>query len=131
MDYEKKYKDALEQLKGLIEGTREDKCAIMEEDIIGIFPELAESDDERIIKALVEVVSDYPELDLVDKYGVDLDKILKWLEKQGEPKPKWTEEDEENFRDIIGAIHTVAYQTTEDEESRIDWIKSLKQRIIK
>lgn len=42
---------------------------------------------------------------------------------------KWTEEDEENFRDIISAIHAVAYQTAEDEEARIEWIKSLKQRL--
>ena len=42
---------------------------------------------------------------------------------------KWSEEDEENFRDIISAIHSVAYQTTEDEVSRIDWLKSLKKRM--
>jgi signal peptidase I len=48
---------------------------------------------------------------------------------QGEQKPEWTEEDEENFRDIMGAIHSVAYQTTEDEEARIEWLKSIKKRI--
>ena len=64
-------------------------------------------------------------------YGTNLKDCLAWLEKQGEKKLVWSEEDEENFTDIICAIHTVAYQTTEDEEARINWIKSIKQRIEK
>ena len=50
----KRFDEALEQIKGLIEGTKEDKCAIKEEDNLGIFPELKESEDERIRKELIE-----------------------------------------------------------------------------
>ena len=42
---------------------------------------------------------------------------------------KWTEEDDDNLRDMLGAIHSVAQQTTEDEEARVNWLKSLKQRM--
>lgn len=81
----KRFDEVLEQLKGLIEGTREDKCAIVEEDIIGIFPELKESEDERIRKAIItffESEDDNTTYALVPKKD-----ILAWLEKQGEQKP--------------------------------------------
>lgn len=80
MDYEKKYKEALERLKGLIEGTREDKCAIVGEDIIDIFPELAESEEERIRKDFCKDIWTYIPNEKAHKY-------IAWLEKQGE-KPK-------------------------------------------
>lgn len=50
-------------------------------------------------------------------------------EPSDEQKTAWSEEDEENFRDIVGAIHAVAYQTTEDEESRLEWLYDIKQRM--
>ena len=53
----------------------------------------------------------------------ELDKLTR------EDKPKWTEEDEENLRDIISAIQFIPYQTAEAEEERTDWLKSLKQRM--
>lgn len=57
-------------------------------------------------------------------------KVINWLKSlMPQPKQKWSEEDEENFRDIIGAIHRVAYQTSEDEEARVNWLKSLKDRV--
>lgn len=61
MDYKEKYEQSLERLKGLIEVTREDKCAIMEEDIIDIFPELKELEDERIRQELIFYLGDMTE----------------------------------------------------------------------
>ena len=78
----KRYDETLEQLKGLIEGTREDKCAIVEEDIINIFPELQESEDEIIRKSIIEFFEsqdDNTTYSLVPKKD-----ILAWLEKQGQ-----------------------------------------------
>lgn len=83
--YEKKYKEALERLKGLIEGTREDRCAIVEEDIIDIFPELKESEDDRIRKEIIYFLSRN-----TFQFGEDIDKYkswITWLEKQGEKSP--------------------------------------------
>ena len=83
-NYEQKYKKALERAKGLIEGTREDKCDILEEDIINIFPELAENKDEKIRKGIIEYLeqSQFGE----EHYQID-DNIVRgyidWLEKQG------------------------------------------------
>ena len=51
-----------------------------------IFPELAESEDERIRKALIFYLGDMPE-DTELRNGVTNRDVFAWLEKQGE-KPK-------------------------------------------
>ena len=51
-----------------------------------IFPELKESEDEKIRKALLEMVHDTTEHELWIGYGVHKEDALAWLEKQGEHK---------------------------------------------
>lgn len=86
MDYKNKYKDALERARKLYEqGT-------ITESLNYVFPELKESEDERIRKTLIEnfkwFCGDYPE---TTKWGKDGDLLVKdiitWLEKQGEQNP--------------------------------------------
>lgn len=88
MDYEEKYNAALERAKKL-----QETCDSTT--IVGwceyIFPELAESEDERIRKELIEQVAYIiPNDDEVDSEGDALstyqkriDKYRAWLEKQG------------------------------------------------
>ena len=75
----KRYDEVIPQLKGLLDGIHEEKCDIMEEDIIKIFHELKEGEDEKIRKWLIryfkEVCDNVSEK---EKKGV-----LAWLEKQG------------------------------------------------
>lgn len=83
MDYEKKYKEALERARQFSEHPlQEDSDSIVEY----IFPELAESKDERIRKALIHLVNSNKELSFgIDNYdGIKWSDILAWLEKQGE-----------------------------------------------
>ena len=76
MDYEKKYKEALERAKKLYEqGT-------ITETLSYIFPELKESEDERIRKALLELVHDTTGDELCVDYNVHKEDALAWLEKQ-------------------------------------------------
>lgn len=82
----RRYDETLEQLKGLIEGTREDKHAIMEEDIIDIFYELKESEDEKIRKALYYLVKSKEENGYMVINNVSTGSILAWLEKQSEQR---------------------------------------------
>ena len=49
-----------------------------------IFPELKESEDERIRKALIEMVHDTTCDELWVDYNVHKEEALEWLEKQGE-----------------------------------------------
>ena len=67
MNYEQKYKEALERAKGF----RTDECKDVAE---YIFPELKESEDERIRKEIYQfVIEQRPEKEWIA-----------WLEKQGE-----------------------------------------------
>lgn len=82
MDYKEKYNAALRRAKKLYgEGT-------ITECLGWVFPELAESDSERIRKAIksgIRHLETQLGYDAVD--GVDILDIYSWLEKQGEKKP--------------------------------------------
>lgn len=78
MNYEQKYKDALKRAKKLYEqGT-------ITESLGYVFPELQE--DERIRKALIEMIHDTTGDECEDCYHVSKENVLSWLEKQGEKK---------------------------------------------
>ena len=96
--YKEKYEQALAKLRGLIDGIREEKCEIVEDDIIDIFPELAESNDEKIRKELKHYLEVKRCITQSDEEYVKCNTFLAWLEKQGEQKPVeqqmyWTEEE--------------------------------------
>ena len=79
-DYEKKYKQALENAKRLYEqGT-------ITESLAYIFPELRGDEDERIRKCLIGFFEDWHE-NRSHCWGIAVTDILAWLEKQGEQKP--------------------------------------------
>lgn len=85
MDYEKAYKEALERAREIIKdyekrGLKE-QLFYAKEDLEGIFPELQESEDEKIRKGIIRCVKgNMPDNDFRKKY-------LAWLEKQGEQNP--------------------------------------------
>ena len=82
----KRYDESLEQLKGLIESTEEGKYAIVKEDIIEIFPELQESEDEKTRKEIIDFLQE-----TIDNVGEspniwtmnNAKKWIAWLEKLG------------------------------------------------
>lgn len=81
--YENKYKEALERAKAMI------KVAANQDEAIGfantIFPELKESEDEKVEKAIFGMVYD-SDNELWSSYGVSKSDVLAWLEKQGKQK---------------------------------------------
>ena len=84
MDYEKKYKDAQGRAKAAI------KVAEYPEEVRKvaetIFPELRESEDEKIRKTLIGYFTRKNEYRDVDELweGLEIPDILAWLEKQKE-----------------------------------------------
>lgn len=85
-DYEKKYKDALAKAREIHRNEAEKRF-----DMEWLFPELKESEDEKIRKALVRFHKSTIDIDGIK--GAD---ILAWLEKQGESSDQihyWTEEE--------------------------------------
>ena len=82
--YEKKYKEIVGLIKKAYLYAQTDSTkAVLEE----IFPELKESEDEKVRKALAEMVHDTTGDELLVDYNVHKEEALAWLEKQGEHKP--------------------------------------------
>ena len=124
MNYEKAYKDALERAKifkgHLLEIDEKDYA----DEIEYIFPELVESKDERIRNVIRGWIYTRP-TSFFDN-GISKEEILAWLEKQGE-KPKWSEEDSLMIDSIIDTMKWLEGKGATN--MKIDWLKSLKQRM--
>lgn len=84
MDYERKYKEALDWMQSLYDGLH----GATKEEAEHYFPELKESEDERIRKGLIKAVSRIFEGHKLFDTDVTREEALAWLEKQGEPKDK-------------------------------------------
>ena len=110
VDYKEKYEQAMERARQFFEKPYlEDSAGIVGH----IFPELKESEDERIRKEIRNFIFNYPE------YLIERDSWLTWLEKQGktspiisnpsnigkvEQKPTWSEEDQEIWEEISNLL---------------------------
>ena len=84
MDYEKKYNEALAWMRELYPGLH----GATKEDAEHYFPELAESEDERIRKVIYKLMLGMREEIFTSQDEiVTKEKVLVWLEKQKEQKP--------------------------------------------
>ena len=115
----KAYDEALLIAKSKIKNNKDH--VLYENDVIEIFPELKESEDEKIKKDLIQWINEFPDTIWRGHYKKD---VIDWLEKQGEQKPAWGEEDEKMVKDIIAAIDSLYYH------GMVNWLKSLKERIV-
>ena len=98
-----------------------------------LIPELKESEDEKIIDAIKHGLKclGWEHVD-----GIKIADMIAWLEKQGEQKPDWSEEDKKMFVNVIDSI-TIADCCCDDMyvdakkayKEELDWLKSLKDRI--
>lgn len=125
MDYEKAYKEALERARDLHDNHplgQPQTWTTCEK----IFPELRESEDERIRKEIIQSIKD-------NMCVIHKDKCLSWLEKQGE-QHSWSEEDEYQINTILHGLdlkrELYKKEGNQVEEKRYktqyDWLKSLK-----
>lgn len=90
MDYEKKYNEALERAKELLLGNEHSNT--IRSYFEHIFHELAESEDERIRKAIVLGIKRCADAGsifgtVINNEGVNYHDVLEWLEKQKELMP--------------------------------------------
>lgn len=93
MDYEKKYKNALNWIESIYPSMSSEQQMEAE----GVFPELAESEDERIRKALIENFSHiaFSEWGAIEAMRVS--DIVAWLEKQGDTDKASYDDAEKNI----------------------------------
>ena len=94
-DYKKKYKEALDNFKKIKAANKDNKELV---DFIEYkYPELKESEDERIRKEIIQSIQD-------NMCVIHKDKCIAWLEKQGGQKPAWSEEDEKIIKELSNII---------------------------
>lgn len=81
----KRYDEAIKIAKSKIENNKDH--VLYEDDVIEMFPELRESEDEEIRKAMIDFFkSERQEGITVLHYGVNIERMIAWLEKKGEQK---------------------------------------------
>jgi len=85
-DYEEKYKRTLEKARKELQACGSLDCDAARQ-IFRFFPELAESEDEKIKKLLIEAVIQVLQDQYCSNRGISKEKVVAWLEKQGEQKP--------------------------------------------
>lgn len=144
--------------KAVINGSRLWECGeITRENYEYIFPELKESDDERIRKHLISLFEKFVTLGVANECEtseIKIDNILSWLEKQNElvemnptefdtrlqalidtkqNKPVWSEEDEKMLDIILNDINYAQKNFSDSKlipySRKINWLKSLKDRV--
>ena len=104
MDYEKKYNEAMNDMRVIYPNLKGDAKLAVEH----AFPELRESEDERIRKALVWHLK--ADVDFVSN-GVTKAECIAYLEKQKEQKPaEWSEEDEKIISNIRHLLFGLAFE---------------------
>lgn len=117
IDYKEKYEQAMERARQFIEKPYlEDSAGIVRH----IFPELAESEDEKMVK-FIQIQLFNIKKTITENYELDakLTKAIDWLEKQGktspilsnsldtgkvEQKTAWSEEDQEIWEEISNLL---------------------------
>lgn len=142
MDYKEKFEDFLDKMKGLLDNAeKQGHIIIRVEDLENTFPELRESEDEKIRKEIISFIQDHfdeinfqvsGDYDNRDKEDIALQEWCKeaiaWLEKQGN-KPAWSEEDEVRLQTCIDCLQAKSLMGKVDTVMT-NWLKSLKERVI-
>lgn len=87
MDYKKKFEDFLDKMQGLLDSAKKQGHIIVRvEDIENTFPELKESEDERIRKAILNYFTKCWGNCKDDVCGIHVEDVIAWLERQCEQK---------------------------------------------
>ena len=123
------YKEKYESLIGAIKVLRDTNPSDpgIQNWVNDYVPELAESEDEKIRKAIIEglraMKSNFHTIS-----SIKIDDAISWLEKQSEQKPVWGEEDEQYLLVCRNAL--AKYQTTDKWDADIiyNWFKNKLQK---
>lgn len=126
----KAYDEAIERARNLYNS--EETSAEVEIACENIFPELIESEDERI-KRLLHSIASKMSFHLHDIFTDEEFQWFDawanaWLEKQGEQKPAWSEEDEKMLNNIDITLFEEKSIPNVKYWKFMNWLKSLKER---
>ena len=126
--------EKLEEAKRLYKTANADQKYVLER----LFPELKESEDEKIRKELLDFCKNRAEYYPNDPKYKNISAWIAWLEKKGEQKlTEWSEIDKANLEDSIYFVKEFRRSNLCDNESRlqnsrtcIEWLASLKDRVL-
>ena len=120
MNYEEKYKEIVEQIKKAYLYAQTDSTkAVLEE----ILPELAESEDEKMRKALISILkSDFEKDTTINDISVG--DIITWLEKQGDKcLVNFDEAEQEKYDFVSGQFIECRKSFNEFKEDNSYWLE--------
>jgi len=122
MDYKEKYEMALEGIQEILSSGEDSiKMSRLQLRLQGIFPELAESEDEGIRKAIIAIISNY-----VDSSNTFKPQMLAWLEKarRSDKSPQFTFDDVLALQCAMGTVKKV-----QEDKELYEQLQSLHDRI--
>ena len=127
MDYEKLYREALERARRLEENSN---GMILKKWLWNVFPELAESEDERIRKWIIDdIIYNMNNEPLNNsEYKKKAEKAIAWLEKQGEKQPIWTDNDRTMAFTLLRDVDQMTHISNEGKNERFEWLNSLEDK---
>jgi len=128
MDYKEKYEQALERAREIIKDYEnrglKDILFYAKEDFEAIFPELKESEDEKIIK---ELITHCRNTRCVTEEGAErIAKWIAWLEKQEgceHIKKEWTTSDAATLKELIDFLENGTAKLQHDLTRYANWLK--------
>lgn len=130
----KAYDEAIGKLQGLINNAnKQGHIIIRVEDIENTFPELKESEDERIRKVLAGFFKSYKEQGTCGSEtfnGIPTENILAWLEKQGK-KSVWTDNDRIMAFTLLRDVEQMTHLSNKGKNERLEWLNTLEDRLKK
>lgn len=137
----KSFEGFLDRMQGLLdEAKKQGRIIVRVEDLENAFPELRESEGERVRKWLIRDIKQSLDDNVYNDENIDSAKeALAWLEKQDqasdqkevrkiEQKPAWSEDDEHYYGIIQYILNNECVGKT-DKENAFNWFKSLKDRV--
>ena len=128
MDYEKKYKEALEWARKVIQG----KVGFVLDEVLEKFPELKERDNERIRKEIINHFKEIANRNEQSWITLDIPCILAWLEKRGEQKYTQRDIDDaylKGIADVKREVKKIDEQTEKIKKEIAEFIFNSKEYI--
>ena len=132
MDYKEKAKAYDELLAKAKQIYNKENDVLIIHTIEELFPELAESEDEKIRKALIDGFTVIKESKNCGKtfsnHNIPVTDILAWLEKQGKKLSIWTDSDRIMAFTLLRDVDQMTYISDEGKNERLQWLNSLEDK---
>lgn len=130
-DKAKRYDKAIKRAKDFMNGEVHYALRRGENIMYWIFPELKESEDEKIIKSFIRLLKAFYDVNFPTPEGFERKDMIAWIEKQGEQKSiEWSgkidaKHAEGKLKEMLDRKEGHAW-SEEDEENSLEKFKSLQ-----